>query len=127
LPVITISRQLGSLGNQIARATAELLGYRLVWRDLINEAALRAGAPGTALAVIDELGLLGISLSKKEIRAYRKALKQVMKELYSAGNAVIVGRAGQIILHDQPAVLHVRVVAPAELRAQRIAASKIFP
>jgi len=121
ITVITISRQFGSLGSQVAREAAELLGYKLVWRDLINQSALRAGAPATALAVIDELGLLGISLTKKEARLYSQALRQVMEELYEAGNAVIVGRAGQIILQEKPGVLHVRVVAPVGLRADRIA------
>jgi cytidylate kinase len=121
MPVITISRQLGSLGTQVAREAAAILEYRLVWRDLINLSALRAGAPCTALAVIDDLGLLGISLSKKEVRAFRKALRQVMEELYAEGNVVIVGRAGQTILHGKPGVLHVRVVASTALRAERIA------
>ena len=121
MTIVTISRQLGSLGSQVAREAAELLGCRLVWRDLINQSALRAGAPATALAVIDELGLLGISLSKKEVRLFRQALRQVMEELYDAGDVVIVGRAGQIILQEKPAVFHVRVIAPAGLRAARIA------
>jgi cytidylate kinase len=120
--VITISRQLGSLGSQVARETASLLGYKLVWRDLINASALRAGAPHTALAVIDELGLLGISLTKKEMKAFRKAIRQVMDELYHEGNIVILGRAGQCILGRKPGVLHVRVFAPANLRAERVAA-----
>lgn len=121
MTIVTISRQFGSLGSQIAREAAELLGYKLVWRDLINQSALRAGAPSAALAVIDELGLLGISLTKKEVRLYRQALRQVMEELYEKGNAVIVGRAGQIILQEKPDVIHVRVIAPAGLRAARIA------
>jgi cytidylate kinase len=32
-----------------------------------------------------------------------------------------MGRAGQIILHERLDVLHVRVIAPDELRARRIA------
>ena len=122
MTVITISRQLGSLGSQVARETAVMLGYRLVWRDLINAAARLSGAPSTALAVIDELGLLGITLSKDEVEAYRQALVQVMEGLYESGDVVILGRAGQIILRDKPGVLHVRIVAPAALRAERIAA-----
>jgi cytidylate kinase len=42
-----------------------------------------------------------------------------MLELASEGNVVIVGRAGQIILQDAPGFLHVRVVAPKELRVTR--------
>lgn len=127
MAVITISRQLGSLGSAIARDVAAQSGYRLVWRDLINESALRAGAPSTALAMIDELGLLGISPTKKEIRAFRKALKQVIEELYSQDNVVILGRAGQFILRGRPGTLHVRIIAPLKLRAERIAAHNQIP
>ena len=34
---------------------------------------------------------------------------------------MILGRAGQVILRGRPDVLHVRVIAPAELRSKRIA------
>jgi cytidylate kinase len=121
MSVVTISRQLGSLGGQIGRQAADLLGYQLVWRDLINASARRAGAPATALAMIDELGLLGIRLSAEECQTYRNALKQVMEELVLEGDKVIVGRAGQAVLRGQPDVLHVRVIAPFDLRSARIA------
>jgi cytidylate kinase len=39
---------------------------------------------------------------------------------YETGNIVIVGRGGQAILADKPGVLHVRVVAPPEVRIQRL-------
>jgi cytidylate kinase len=121
MDVITISRQLGSLGCEVANAVATQLGYRLVWRELINEAALRAGAPDVALATIDELGLLGISPSPAGHRAYIDAVHMVMEELASAGKVVIVGRAGQMILRNRPNVLHVKVVAPIDIRVERIA------
>ncbi len=105
----------------MAREAADLLGYQLVWRDLINASARRAGAPATALAMIDELGLLGIRLSAEECKLYRNALIQVMEELVLEGDKIIVGRAGQAVLHDHPHVLHVRIIAPIELRAERIA------
>ena len=60
MSAITISRQMGSRGRQIAFIVAETLGFTLVWRELINEAARRTGTPEVALAAIDELGLLGI-------------------------------------------------------------------
>ncbi len=120
MAVITISRQLGSLGRTVAGLLAERLGYAMVWRDLINQAAQRAGAPEAALSAIDELGLLGARTSPKAVQAYCRAVEQVMKEWADKGNVVIVGRAGQVILRNRPGVLHVRVVAPFDVRAQRV-------
>lgn len=121
LSAVTISRQMGSLGYEVAKELAEMLGFRLMWRELINQAALRSGKPEVALATIDELGLLGLCPSQKECKAYLKALKHVIVELADEGSAVIVGRAGQVILHSRLDVLHVRVIAPEEVRADRIA------
>jgi cytidylate kinase len=121
---ITVSRELGSLGRQVAQLAAEKLGYRLVWRDLINQAAIRAGAPSMALATIDELGLLGLTPSIKERRAYSQAMQRVIEELAAEGNVVILGRAGQALLRDRSDVLHVRIVAPVPVRAERISQEK---
>jgi cytidylate kinase len=121
MAVITISRQYGSLGNVVATALAERLGYRVVMRELINQSALQAGAPSVALAIIDELGLLGITPTQEEYLAYSRAMQTVMEDLAAAGNVIIVGRAGQVVLRDHPGVLHVRLIAPLELRAQRLA------
>jgi CMP/dCMP kinase len=119
--VITISRQLGSLGCEVANEVARQLDYRLVWRELINQAAIRAGAPDVALATIDELNLLGISPSATGHKAYIEAVHMVMEELANEGKVVIVGRAGQMILRDRSNALHVQVVAPIEIRVERIA------
>ena len=121
MATVTISRQLGSLGSEVARAAADRLGYRLVWRDVINQAARRAGAPEVALAAIDELGLLGLCPTPKACHAYHQAVRQVMEELAKEGGVVILGRAGQVILRDHPGALHVRVIAPQRLRVERVA------
>ena len=121
MAVITISRQMGSLGFHVAEEIALNKNYRLVWREVINEAATRAGVPEVALATIDELDLLGLRPSVADHKAYHKAVSEIMKELAEEGDIVIVGRAGQVILRDMPRVLHAQVYAPFELRAERIA------
>jgi cytidylate kinase len=121
MAVITISRQLGSLGREVATLVAERLGYRFVWRDMINEAARRASAPEVELAIIDELNLLGLSPTPTARKSYCEAVQKVMEELAREGNVVILGRAGQVILHKRPATLHVRIIAPVDLRVQRVA------
>lgn len=121
MTVITVSRQTGSLGSQISKLAAEKLGYQIIWQELINQAARRAGVPEVALASIDELGLLGISPSPQACLAYRQAVKQVMEELAAHNNIIIIGRAGQTVLASWPNALHVRIIAPFETRAERIA------
>jgi cytidylate kinase len=116
MSAITISRQMGSQGSQLAQQVAAGLGWRWVSRDLINQAALSAGVPQVALAEIDELGLFGLHPSTKERRAYLRQIKTVIKDLAEQGNVVIVGRGGQVILQDRPDVFHARIVAPLENR-----------
>lgn len=128
MAVVTISRQMGSMGFEIGNLVADSLGYRIVWRELINEAALRAGAPDVALAVIDELGLLGVTPTAKKSDDYLQAVNAVVLELAGKGNVVLIGRAGQRILANFPGTLHVRLIAPLEQRVQRVAQQqKISP
>jgi cytidylate kinase len=124
---ITISRQLGSLGDEVAGAVADKLNYRVVSRDLINQAAIRCGAPEMALAIIDDLGLLSIHPSVRARRAFLETIDKVVKEINDEGKVVIVGRAGQMILRSYPGVLHVKVIAPSEVRARRIASQLGIP
>lgn len=55
-----------------------------------------------------------------EEAAYHQALRKAMNELALAGDVVIVGRGGSIILRDDPTVLRVGVVAEIEDRIGRI-------
>ena len=121
MQTITISRQLGSLGEDVAEKIAQQLGYQVVCRQLINQAAIQCGAPELALAWIDDLGILGIRPSPRDRRAFLLAVQKAMEDLADRGKIIIVGRAGQIILGNRPDVLHVKVLAPASLRADRIA------
>lgn len=121
MAVIIISRQLGSLGDEVAREVASQLKYQIIGRELINQAAVQAKVPEVALAAIDDLGLLGLHPPPEAIQAYHDSISKLMHELAVSGNVVIVGRAGQVILRDDPQVLHIKVTAPESLRFQRVA------
>jgi CMP/dCMP kinase len=120
MPVITISREYGSCGDEIAVALADRLKLMLVGRDLINRAALKAGAPEIALAEIDELGLLGVRPGPGAQRLYQETVSEIILDLARDGNLLLVGRGGQMVLAGHPGVLHVRVIAPLAKRLRLI-------
>lgn len=116
MPVITLSRELGSRGDDVAAVAAERLGLRLVGREIINRAAQGAGAGELALADIDELGLLGVQPSRAALERYREKVTEVIREQAAQGNVLLVGRGGQVVLRGRPDVLRVRIFAPLESR-----------
>lgn len=116
MSVITISRQMGSQGDELALQVAQQLGWQCIARDLINQAASAAGVPHMALVDIDELGLLNLHPSVKEWRIYQTHVEGLIQAWAYKGEAVIVGRGGQMALRGWPDVFHIRVVAPLEMR-----------
>src|SRR2546426_12843532 len=60
-PVITVTRQYGSGGSDVARLVAERLGWELVDNQFVEEVARRAGGPPAEVAQRGERapGLLG--------------------------------------------------------------------
>jgi cytidylate kinase len=120
MAVITLSREMGSRGDDVARLVAERLGLRLIDRDLINRAAREAGAPEVALAEIDELGLLGVKPSAAALRLYQEKVTAVIHELAAKGDVLLLGRGGQAILAERTGVLDVRIIAPRAMRLAQV-------
>ena len=121
MAIITVSRQTGSLGDEIAKATAEKLGYEYIEKSQLSEVL---SGLGFSLSDIDKYDEKKPSLwqsltMQKELFAY--LLRAAVYELAARKNVVIVGRGGQVILKDVPGVLHVRVIAPSAARVKRLA------
>ncbi len=122
--VVTVSRQIGSGGSRFAKALAARCGYQLIWREVINKAAIQIGSPDIALAMIDELGLLGLCPDPDLCQAYIKAVSTVMGDYANQGNVIIVGRASQVVLSKMPQVFHIRVIADLDTRIKNICESR---
>ncbi|MBI4928488.1 MAG: cytidylate kinase-like family protein [Anaerolineae bacterium] len=149
MTVITISRQYGSGGDEIAERVASILGFRLFSKLLIQRAAQESGLAGEEAVDYSEdtyrvknfierithwpVPIATISVPKMmpdgEVGSESHILhddlainlvEKAVRAAYAAGGMVIVGRGGQVILRDQPDVLHVRIEAPMEDRVQRI-------
>lgn len=126
MAVITISRQVGSLGDEAAQALATELGHHLVTREDIH--ALAAGHdPRFARDVqrLEDEGhpgfweklLLGMPY-------YHSLYAAVICELAGRDRMIIMGRGAQVVLKNIPHILRARVVAPAGVRAARVMASQ---
>lgn len=127
-PVITVSREYGSLGAEIARRVADKLGFECWDQELVHEVATNLSKPAELLESVDEqdrsmvLDLLAALFHKDELEAgaYRRELVRVIQTLSKKGSAVIVGRGGQFIV-PRTSALRVRVVAPFAERVAGIA------
>jgi cytidylate kinase len=120
MAIITISRQVGSLGDEIARETATRLGYEHVEKVQISEILSRLGFSISDIDKYDEKkpSVWQTLTMQKELFAH--FIKAAVYELASRKNVVIVGRGGQVILKDIPGTLHVRVIAPYRTRVSRL-------
>ena len=137
---ITISREYGSGGGEIAARVAQRLGWRLVDHEVITQIAQRLGVEEEDAAAHDEHadGWIVQFLSTMQTvgpmvalpanltfppddMAYAHALRDVVHAAVSASPCVVVGRGSQIILRERRDVLHVRIVAPIELRIAYVA------
>jgi CMP/dCMP kinase len=155
MSVITISRQYGSGGDEIANLICEKTGYRLFDKLLLSQASFEAGLSDQEFidyseenykvkSIFDRLfgrtyPLAKASYWKEDANGVRvreevqldeeHALLLVQKAIqtaYQVSDIVIVGRGGQVILKGNPGVLHVRITASLEERILRVRNSPMW-
>lgn len=122
-PVITVSREFGSLGAAMAEKVAERLGFTLWDNALVSAVAEETGAREALLATLDERAqsaveefIANVILGSAESEgAFVEHIAQVAGTIDGHGAAVIVGRGVQFILNRRRA-LRVRVICPIEDR-----------
>jgi cytidylate kinase len=149
MAVITISRQYGSGGDEIADRVCELLGYHHFDKRLLKQAAVESGLSDHDVIDYTEenyrvksfierltgrpIPVAKVSVWREDPSGVRSAenlilsddvaislVQKAVRASYQAGEMVIVGRGGQFILKDHPDVLSVRIEAPMEDRIQRV-------
>lgn len=123
MAVITISRHPGSLGDTVARALAERLHYRLVERGELVRLAERIGGPDIAWERSPELRERSPSFWERlneERRRYASVLRRVTTYLAEEGDVVIVGLGGGQMLKGLGNVLRLQIIAPMDVRMERV-------
>ena len=121
--VISISRQAGSYGDEIAGIVAEKMGYKVMTREAVHKLAMNC----------DDSYKDACSMYENEMAkgfwdrfffnnsANASLFESLNYEVASQGNVVMLGRGAQMVFAGLPGIIKVRVVAPADLRVQRIA------
>ncbi len=122
MAVITISRQMGSLGTEIAQEVAGKLQYEYLDREGIEQGLTAHGLAVPEVEKFDEKSPPFWVNWQIQGRKFYHAMQMVIYKAARRGNVVIVGRGGQFLLKGIPGVLHIRIIAPFQDRVQRLVA-----
>jgi cytidylate kinase len=139
IKIVTIEREYGSGGGEIAQLLANRLGWKLWDQLLTEEIAKLAECPKNVVAVREEkTDPLYYRLLKSFLRgSYEGSInahklkvvdsegilritERVVQHVAKTGNSVIVGRGSQHFLRDRQDTLRVFVYAPREAKVRRL-------
>jgi cytidylate kinase len=129
-PVITVSRQHGARGGEVARTVAGRLGLSFYDREILAGIAQEAHLSEGLVRPLDEKDdrswlsdLLGSLITEGHLSPYDyvQHLTSVVDAIARRGGAVILGRGAHLILKPGQA-LRVLVVAPQAARIATVAA-----
>jgi len=127
--IITVSRLVGSYGDEIAANVAERMGLEFVGRNGLHALALSCDLEYKDACSLYETEH-GPGFFERlffDGPAHRSTFEALTFEQASRGNVVMVGRGAQIVLHNVPGVFSVGVVAPSETRVRRIMERENLP
>src|SRR6267154_4502071 len=139
--ILTIEREYGSGGGEIADLLAKQLGWKL-WDQLLTEEIARlANCPKAVVQVREERtdplyyrlfksflrgsyegSLNAHKLNVVDSESILKFTEMVVKHAAKTGNCVIVGRGSQLFLKDRSDTLRVFLYAPREAKVRRLLA-----
>jgi len=125
---LAISRKCGSGGISLARLFSNRLKWQIFDREIVEEVARSAHVRRQLIDSVDERVRSGWSEFRRKLaegegigrQSYLYHLRHVILALGHHGDVIILGRGANYILPPQCAV-RVRLVAPLEIRAQRVA------
>lgn len=144
--VITVARQVGTAGEEVARSVAVRLGFRYIDYQVIQDAAREAGVSPETVSEAEHTPSLITRLLEALARTpsmpvaawadpvplatsplltsadYRRFVEDVIRDLAGTGSCVIVGHAAQVTLRDRPDTLRVLITGSRKGRARRIMA-----
>ena len=116
MPIITISRGTHSGGSRLAEVLAERLGYGLVSREVLAQAAASHGVSEAKLAQAIETPPGFWDRFRNERQRYLVLAQAALLCAVRRDDVVYHGHAGHLLLKGLDNLLRVRIVAPIEVR-----------
>src|ERR1700739_3904409 len=139
--IITIEREYGCGGGDIAQLVANRLGWKLWDQRLTEEIARLANCPKAVVAVREERNdplyyrlfksflrgsyegsINAQKLNLVDSESILKITERVVQHVAKTGNCVIVGRGSQLFLRSRRDTLRVFLYAPREDKVRRLLA-----
>ncbi len=120
MAVLTISRQVAALGDEIAAAAAQKLGYQFIDRKAIEKKIIDLGFSAEKMKKYDERKPGFFASLAKDRDEYLDYLQLAVLEAAASGNCILIGRGAFIILEDLPNLLAFRFVASDAVRMERL-------
>ena len=115
--IISVARQHGTGGKEIARKVAENLGIKFYDKEEIKKYALE-NFESNETYTDDELYKFYLSLDAEKDSIIKQS--ETIKKIASNDNALIVGRGADYILKDNPNLIRIFLYAPVEYRINKI-------
>ncbi len=133
-PWISISRELGSRGSELALLLGDALGWRVYDREILAAVAAETHSGESLVDRFDEKGVREVGeylapLILPEDPGQARVLvgmTRVIRKLGREGRAILVGRGANFILLPAGG-LRVRAAAPPTARAEALAAAEGIP
>ncbi len=120
MAIIPICRGTKSGGKATAECLAERLGYPILGREVIQEAAAELGVSADLLEEeLCERPTVWSRFSSMR-RVYTVAVQCALAEHALEGNLVYHGLAGGLLLRDAPATMCMRLIAPLDRRIDAV-------
>jgi cytidylate kinase len=121
MPIVAITREMGSLGKDVARALGAELNLPVVYHEVIDHLADRMRVRKShVIRLLDgSAGLLErLTADQTSLSIY--TADEIIGIAAQGGGAVIRGWGATHLLHDVPHAVCVRVCAPFETRKRRM-------
>ena len=120
MAVITISRQVAALGDEVAGELAKRLGYKFITRKEIEKRIVELGFPENKMPKFDERKPGFFASLTKDRDEYLNYAQYAILEAAEKKNVVIIGRGAFAVLQNVPNNISVRLIADEAIRIDRL-------